>query len=110
MSTAIQFSSPREARTYQTGMAEVARKLRGHRKPSTQELEARTLAEGKLQVLKKLGRDGYRKLFGSEPPRTMAPATTATCTLKSYSTETGPFNPPKLHRYICKNWLATVPA
>ncbi|MCX6873234.1 MAG: hypothetical protein NTW21_05415 [Verrucomicrobia bacterium] len=85
----IRFSTPAEAKAYQDGLAIVRQKLAGHRQPTPTEAQTAVVAKGKLQVLKKLGRVGYRKFFGSEPPRTMAattpkPAPAPERTVKTY--------------------------
>jgi len=107
----IRFTSDRERKAYQDGLAIVARKLAGCTRPTADELHAAAIADGRAQVLKKLGSAAYWKCFNSDPPKTMAPATTATRTTaanrKSY--ESGEYSPRKLHRYDCRNWLpATV--
>ena len=101
----IQFNSPREQHAYETGMREVAAKLKGHRRETYQEMQARVKAEGERMLVKKLGRAGFAKLMGRPAPVTAATTTTrttqaTTATRKTY--ESGPFSPPKRHCYCTK--------
>ena len=107
----IHFASERDRRTYQTGLAQVAAKLAGHRKPTASQLEAATIAEGRAIIAKRFGREAFKCMFGCEPPRTMAaPARPAASgTPKHYAKEAGPFEPRKLHVYTCRQWLHALP-
>ena len=109
--TPIKFDSPRSRTSYETGIREVKAKLANAR-PDAAQREAATIADGKRQILKKLGASGYRRCFGAEPPTTTTtkpatrPAATASSALaarvKSYSTGR------TLHRYVCRQWLSPV--
>ena len=70
----LKFRTDAERKQFERGMAEVQRKLSGHVTQTPQELEAATIARGRAEILKKLGSGFYRKAFGTDPPRTMAPA------------------------------------
>ena len=76
--------------------------------------EQASIAEGKAEILKKLGAATYRKMFGTAPPRTMAPPAkaapaTPASTRKAYAAEAGPFQPRKLHVYSNRAWLPELP-
>ncbi|MCX6879865.1 MAG: hypothetical protein NTW21_39580 [Verrucomicrobia bacterium] len=106
MTSTPTFHNPTEAKQFAAGLAIVRQKLAGRRQPTAAEVAARTFAAGKAIIARKFTPEAFRKTFGHLPPRTMAPATTATSTRKSYSTEAGPFSPPKLHRYVTKGLFA----
>ncbi len=71
--------------------------------------EAAAIAEGRAIIAKRFGAATFKKCFGVEPPRTMAPpakpSPTAATTPKHYSTEAGPFQPRKLHCFVNRAWL-----
>jgi len=110
MPTTLTFSTEAARKSYQTGLAQVAAKLKGHHKLTAQELAADSITKGKAEVLKKLGAVAYRKCFGHEPPRAMAPpAVTAAQPARKTYAQPVPERPRRtLHRYVCREWLAPV--
>ena len=69
----IRFSSERERKSYQNGLAIVAKKLAG--RPLSHELrQLATIAAGKALVAQKCGAKFYQAAFGTPPPATTAPA------------------------------------
>jgi hypothetical protein len=74
--TAIRFTSDRERKTFEIGMAEARRK--GYRPPATiQEREARTMREGLAIVRKKLEAARPVKSLAAPAAATVTPATVA---------------------------------
>ena len=72
--------------------------------------EAAAIAEGRAIIAKRFGAATFKKCFGVEPPRTMAPPAKAAAAtparVKAYAKETGPFEPRKLHCFVNRAWLA----
>lgn len=106
----IHFASERERKTYEVGMAQVAEKMKGHIRPTAQEIEAASIARGRAEILKKFGSAFYAKTFGTPPPRAMAaPAKPAASGApKHFAKEVGPFQPTKMHHYVCRQWLPAL--
>ena len=84
--------------------------------------EAAAVAEGRAIIAKRFGAAAFKKCFGVEPAKTMAPPAKAaaatparaasTITAKAPTRPTAPVEPARknytLHRYACKNWLPTL--
>ena len=104
--------TPRERKSYQNGMAEVARKLAGHRKPTAKQLESQTLLKGRAAIAHKLGALGYKKHFGTLPPaptakpavRTLATSTPAKATVAKSPAPTAPASPPAGRRELIRHF------
>ena len=108
----LKFRTDAERKQFERGMAEVQRKLSGHVTQTPQELEAATIARGRAEILKKFGSAFYRKTFGTEPAKTMAPAAkpapATPARVKTFA-DTGERSPRKLHIYTCRQWLPAHP-
>jgi len=103
----IRFATERERKTYQIGMAQVAARLKGHVAPTAAEREAATIAEGRAIIAKRFGRETFKRMFGCEPAKTMAPpakAAPAAPARKAFA-EPASTSTRTRHFYACKNWL-----
>ena len=119
MSTSsIRFNNDAERKAYQTGMAEVQRKLAGHHRPTAEQIHQRSMIQGlttvatvkKLSALVKAGipaapagpvTSPARPTITAKAPTRPAAPVAPTRTAKEYSTRT-------MHRYSNKNWLPVL--
>jgi len=118
MPTKITFSNEASRKAYAAGLAQAAARVKGHHKLTAQELAADSITKGRAEILKRFGRDYFKKCFGTEPPRAMAPAPLAPATVKPQAptaparktyAQPVPERPRStLHRYVCREWLAPV--
>ena len=70
--------------------------------------EAAAIAEGRAIIAKRFGAAAFKKCFGVEPAKTMAPPAkpaSSPGTVKHFAKETGQFQPRKLHCFVNRAWL-----
>ncbi len=86
----LQFNTPAQARAYAAGMAIVEKTLAGKRKPTAAELHAASIAEGREQILKRFGRDAFKRMFGIGAPAPAKPAPATPARFKTYAPRAAP--------------------
>ncbi len=108
--TSIRFNSEHERKSYERGLAIVAKKLDGNRRMTPEGRHQYSMAVGlaTVAVVKKMS-----ALLKDGVPATQTTARAAsTITAKAPTRPTDPVAPTRknytLHRYACKNWLPTL--
>jgi len=102
----LRFTSPAERKQFEIGKQIVAAKIGKSHVPTFKEKQDAEIKAGRLQVLKKLGRVGFKKCFGCEPPtvRTLATSTPAKATVAKSPAPTAPASPPAGRRELIRHF------
>ena len=101
----LSFRTDAERKQYELGMAEVQRKLAGHRRPTAQGIHERSMLEGRVTVavVKKMS-----ALLKDGVPVAPARASASTITVKAPRPAAPARGVKTYHRYECRQWLAPV--